>query len=674
MKRFFSFLLIFCLLATAFAGCAQSGPSGIAPSESEQAAELMSEIFGQPVSADSLQVQSMQTIDGQLVTHCSQTYKGVEIYDSGIVTIDGDDEALVIGTYYNMAEAFGDDFDALVQQASQVPDWMVDGYYDDLEVTYHTDTLRPVIYIYEGMPIVAIEFDMTLSGNGSSERYTMVMDAQGKTCYEYSSNLMGFNPTSTQSGVTIAEKDGKYYAYDMENSVYVSNVVTLDDDELDSFYDGTGAKLDVNLIYRLKGSSSDNMALDVLSTMSDVMQWYKDKFGYYGVDGKGGEAMAIVGVDYDKLSSIAANACEKGHVFLFSVDDNSKTAADAPEILAHEMCHAVLKNVVGLSNKNQSGSLHEAISDVFACLYDPDSDWVIGSALGKKQEKNIAGNNRIMDDFRYDWQYMKDYDKGGYIYLGEDNILTYIRKKIVGETSCSIEKYRNSEIVSGAMYKIWKNVFNMDDDLMGKTLMDCLQYLPGDADFSQFRAAFMYSTGKLVGTEAARRVGTQFDAVGIRQDKNQYTTIRSRENPDYLLDMMEMTYGQVRMMNWDSCNFTETFENWYCLCDKEGVSLNFCYEGTDEAQADALPISANLFDNWSPVRAVPIADDLYLSMTYGEIAKIYDISPLVNTQYNSSEYPISAEIIIGEYNFELYFNYDGVDETAVLYGVAITPK
>ena len=42
---------------------------------------------------------------------------------------------------------------------------------------------------------------------------------------------------------------------------------------------------------------------------------------------------------------------------------------------------------------------------------------------------------------------------------------------------------------------------------MGRVLMDSLEYLPEEAEFGDFRAAFMYSTGKFLGNDKMKKVG-----------------------------------------------------------------------------------------------------------------------------------------------------------------------
>lgn len=675
MKRTISLLLSMISILFLLAGCsAKEEASNIGPGNTptqatepsvQIAADVISQALDVEIDAQTLEVDTLHEIDGQTIAHCTQNYLGLEILDSSIVAIGGE-EPQVIGTYYDLSEAFGEDFDAAVQQASQVPDWMKDQVIDGMTVTYHTDTLKPVIHLDEDKPVIAIQFDVSLG----DLRYTMVMDPSGETCYQYTTSMLGFTSTQTQDGTWVAEQDGKYYAYDMQHNIYISNICVMDEDILDKYYDGTGALVEDYLIRELTGGSSDQFTLRLLDATADVMQWYEDQFDYRGVDGTGGEAMCII-IDKSKLGSIAANTCEKGHVFLLAYNFIMESIADAPEIFAHEMGHAVLKNVVGLKNSNQSGSLHEAISDVFACLYDPDGDWEIGDGLHGVSSRNIAKYDRTMQDFRYDYQYLPNVLDGTVEYIGDNNLLTYLRSKVVGTQSCSYGKYYNAAIVSGVLHKIWQDVFNKDDALMGQILMDSLQYLPRSADFYQFRAAFMYACRKVTDSKTTQKVGMFFDKVRIYHDSDHYKAVQEMDTPDTLLEILDRTYGEICAMNWDSRDHGNVYDYWFCYFGKGDYSLHLTYIGTEEPDVNALPESLDLFyiNEKVPVGSVQITKGLTFGMTYGEIAEKFAISPLENTEYAGSEYPVVAWIETDEHRFCLIFT--GVDENAVFNGVSI---
>lgn len=686
MKRFLAAILSILLITSLLAGCesTEDGDPSIGvvsdvltePNDTQvtEAVALVEQILGKDIEAATLNVESVQEVDGKKVVHCVQNYKGVEIVDSSLVAIGGED-ARVIGVYYDLSEAFGKGFEADVQEAKRIPDWMKDFTIGDMLVTYDTDSLRPVICLDGETPAVARQFDITLQDKDGAFCYTVVSDLTGEGYYQYYSDYMGFNSTQTQDGIFVAEDAGAHYAYDMEHGVYVTKFSDADESEIDAYYDGSGAKVEKNFIYRLSGDANDQMVLEALDCMANVMQWYEDQFGYRGVDGKGGEALVMVGAPVEKVGSIAANLSETGHAFIMAVTEDGKTAVAAPEIMAHEMGHAVLKNVVGLKPLNEGAALHEAISDVFACLYDPDEDWCVGNGIAGVSSRNISKYNLTMADFRYNYEYQKNEDKS-YTYVGDQKIRTYLTQQLSilrgTDKECNRGRYHNASIVSGVMHKVWRDVFNKDSAQFGQVLMDSLQYLPRTATFVQFRAAFMYSARKLGGSKIAERVGTLFDTVGIYHNPDNFAVIQEKEIPNTLIEMMDKNYGDVRAMAWDSCDFTETDTNWYCLCEKDGYRLTFIYEGTDEANPKTLPWGLYLFCYKEQVDPVPVIKGLKFTMTYAEIAEKFDITPLENTEYESDEYPVLARIETEEYTIELYFT--GFDENAVFDGVAISPR
>ena len=72
----------------------------------------------------------------------TQTYGGVDIWDSEVVVSDGEDPALT-GNYVDLSEAFGYGFEELKIEAESIPDWMQDSG----EIRYDLESLKPVIYV-----------------------------------------------------------------------------------------------------------------------------------------------------------------------------------------------------------------------------------------------------------------------------------------------------------------------------------------------------------------------------------------------------------------------------------------------------------------------------------------------------------------------------------------------
>ena len=254
-------------------------------------------------------------------------------------------------------------------------------------------------------------------------------------------------------------------------------------------------------------------------------------------------------------------------------------------------------------------------------------------------------------------------------YIGDSKILVFIRKTSLdlrNDYGSTLGSYHNAKIVGGVMYHVWDEVFDRDSELMGEVLMDSLHYLPSSANFSQFRDAFMYSTGKLVGRESMRRVGLQFDVAGIYYNAENYVAFRGADTPSCLVDALQTTYGEVRMLEWDSCDVTETDQNWYCLCEKAGVTLNWTYAGQNAEDPTALPVRVRLNDYAATLHPVPIAAGITLGMTWGAIAEKVSLSPSANGTSGESV----AVVALQDYTLELTFRGSGSE--AVLIGACVS--
>ena len=83
--------------------------------------EIIREELGlSEIEAVSLEATDIRKYEDETVVRYTQSYQGVEIYGSSIIAAFGD-EPYCAGTYYDLTEAFGDDFEKLVQQAEKTP-------------------------------------------------------------------------------------------------------------------------------------------------------------------------------------------------------------------------------------------------------------------------------------------------------------------------------------------------------------------------------------------------------------------------------------------------------------------------------------------------------------------------------------------------------------------------
>lgn len=626
-------------------------------------------------------VSDVQDYGDETIVRYAQTYRGVEIYGSSLMSSSADEEFLE-GTYYDLSEAFDDTFDAQVAEASQVPEWMTAVTYEGETLTYSPDTLRAVIYITpNNTAVVAREFEITLSSGDLSCAFRLVTDIPGTVIYTYECLFSSYeSATITNDGqeLEVIAEGNQFYAYNEEHNYYVFHTDS-DKGIQDNYIGKNGAQFDLDLMYSTSKDHWDSgRAEDVFNTMlvyNDVAAWYRDTFGYVGIDGKGGTGVLVI---KGQFGSIAQNKGEKGYIIVAGTDKNGVGVIQAPEILAHEYGHAVFRNICGLKTTNEQAALHEGLADTFGALYLGDGSWHIGTALADiGGDRNIPStSNKTYSDYQYDDT--RDYTDNEIKPEGLESwdIIQYHITQgttiINFETDLStLHCHENGEIISHTLYQVWKKVFNKNDVEFGQVLFRSLRYLSANATFAEFREAFLYAMRLSYPPEKVAAAQGCFSNAGIEQpEKGNIVYIEKQtagSSEVSMLDMASMTYGELSKLTWDQFFTIEIEENTWSVQGYIGECYYiFHFDGTAPDTEGAIPWLIIGKDLRPSGRKLNIDGNIRCGMTYAEVDAIMDLPPLQIHQmgWGAAYYPPG---------FAVGLHFDGDETSGVLFSAEITP-
>lgn len=208
---------------------------------------------------------------------------------------------------------------------------------------------------------------------------------------------------------------------------------------------------------RFDGTNTSSGAVDAHLNAAKVYEYYKDRIGRDGVDGKGGTVYSVVNVSAN--GSDYANAFWDGSKMVYGHMDGVPLSVGL-DVVGHEMTHGVTEHSAGLVYLNQSGALNEAISDYFGnametadkgvAMSDPTSG-LIGEYLcnGTKPLEECA--LRDLNDGR---DAQKDYLP---ITLDIDNGGVHYNSTIVGGALWDMRKNIDSKLADQIVYRAAQN-------------------------------------------------------------------------------------------------------------------------------------------------------------------------------------------------------------------------
>ncbi|MFE2722147.1 M4 family metallopeptidase [Kitasatospora sp. NPDC059327] len=231
-----------------------------------------------------------------------------------------------------------------------------------------------------------------------------------------------------------------------------------------------------------------------------VYDFYRDRLGREGLDGKGAPIVSLVAMTNDGAPIM--NATWDGTMMSYGGGGPTyHSFAVALDIAGHEMTHGVIEHTAGLVNAGQTGAMNEALADYFGnaievtargvAMTDPKAALFGESVCRTGTPESCAG--RRLDDRRTT---VRDY-------LGTD----------LGLDAGGV--HLNSTIFSGALWDIRRTLDPLTADrLVYRALTE---YLTPLDDFVDGRNAVL-AAGRALNLDRARlrSVAAAFDAHGIR--------------------------------------------------------------------------------------------------------------------------------------------------------------
>ncbi|MEV7360475.1 M4 family metallopeptidase [Kitasatospora sp. NPDC091276] len=245
-------------------------------------------------------------------------------------------------------------------------------------------------------------------------------------------------------------------------------------------------------------SAGTSGATDASVNAGIVYDFYHDRFGRNGLDGKGGAITSVVNVTQD--GAPYANAYWDGKKMVYgSGGPNYYPFSAALDIAGHEMTHGVISNTADLAGMGQAGAMNEGIADYFGnaievtargmSMNDPAAA-LLGESKCRTGTPQACADRR-MDDHRTT---VDDY---------------------LGGTVDNGGQHLNATIFSGALWDVRRTLDPLTADRVVYRALTA--YLTPLDDFVAGRNAAL-AAGRDLGLSHAqlRTVAAAFDAHGIK--------------------------------------------------------------------------------------------------------------------------------------------------------------
>ncbi|MFJ5118024.1 M4 family metallopeptidase [Kitasatospora sp. NPDC088548] len=295
--------------------------------------------------------------------------------------------------------------------------------------------------------------------------------------------------------------DGSHQLVDLTRPASITTYDAAGRDLLD-FIDGLPADLRpaASPTSDFPAATGADGATDAHLNAGIVYDFYRDRLGREGLDGKGSPIVSLVGVTNDGAPIM--NATWDGTMMSYGGGGPQyHSFAVALDIAGHEMTHGVIDHTAGLVNAGQTGAMNEALADYFGnavevtargvSMTDPKAA-LFGEAVCRTGTPEDCAGRRL-DDRRTT---VDDY-------LGTDLSLD------------SGGVHLNSTIFSGALWDIRRTLDPLTADrLVYRALAD---YLTPLDDFVDGRNAVLAAGRSMnLSPTQLRSVAAAFDAHGIR--------------------------------------------------------------------------------------------------------------------------------------------------------------
>ncbi|MFI6641289.1 M4 family metallopeptidase [Streptomyces sp. NPDC050504] len=120
---------------------------------------------------------------------------------------------------------------------------------------------------------------------------------------------------------------------------------------------------------------TESGAVDAHWAAGEVYDFYKDRLGRDGLDGRGMTVNSLVGVT--EFGQGYVNAFWDGQKMVYgSGDEEYKPLSADLDVVGHEMTHGVVEHTANLVYAGQSGALNEAVADYFGNAIDVEASGI----------------------------------------------------------------------------------------------------------------------------------------------------------------------------------------------------------------------------------------------------------------------------------------------------------
>ena len=259
---------------------------------------------------------------------------------------------------------------------------------------------------------------------------------------------------------------------------------------------------------------SDPDAVDVHSGLTKVYDYFLNTHGRRGHDGQNGYTPAAVRywTHYAQASYHTA-----GKFLFFGDGGEYGRSFTTPDIVAHEFTHMMLRSIVELVIRGESGSVDEAIADIFAVhatFADSRHRWRIGADIDPAGFRDLSNpKSRGMPD-TYEGQNWGEYQSDFGRSLGLDEITRHKNSTVMSHWFYLLsEGEEDGENDHGEEYEIRPIGMAKAAGILYRALFR----LNSMATFESVREATIAVTRRMYGrcSEELRQVTNAWNAVGV---------------------------------------------------------------------------------------------------------------------------------------------------------------
>ena len=309
-------------------------------------------------------------------------------------------------------------------------------------------------------------------------------------------------------------------------------------------------------------------AVSAAYNLSEVYDYYRDRYSRHSFDGKGASIHAIVnyGQDYKNAFWLPGS-----NLIVFG---DGRPYAGALDIVGHELTHGVIEHSANLLYQDQPGALNEAFADIFGEMIEAQTnrrrpDWITGRDLTRTDLDNDPDLGRPIRN-------MED-PNAFFTHLGRPYPKHMREFFDIRENNGGI--HINSTIISHAFYQLVKGIVDSRDlrrdlwrdprcTVSGTTHLSATQrswldamcaaegifyraltvYLVQNSQFIDARLACIEAAKDLYGPDVARKTDEAFKAVGIDDvGTTPNPPIPGVRGPDATLFVYRDVLGQFRL-------------------------------------------------------------------------------------------------------------------------------